>query len=67
MTFFSSLQILTISLPSSPPETSPHHYFGILRDTSVPSWNQWLRICRTQPQGWQSCIHPECAHEQLFA
>ena len=45
---------------------SPHHCFGILRDTSVPSWKQWLWICRTQPQGWQSCVHPECAHEQLF-
>ena len=53
-------------LPSSPTETSPHHCAGILRDTSVPGWKQWLRICRTQPQGWQSCAHPKCAHEQLF-
>ena len=25
-----------------------------------------LRICRTQPQDWQSCVHPEYAHKQLF-
>ena len=29
-------------LPSSRTETSPHHFFGILRDTSAPSWKQWL-------------------------
>lgn len=40
-------------LSLSPTETSLHHCFGILRDTSVPSWKQWLWICRTQLQGWQ--------------
>ena len=33
---------------------------------SVPGWKQWLRICRTQLQGWQSCARPECVHGQLF-
>jgi hypothetical protein len=28
-------------LSSSPTERSPHHCFGILLDTSVPSWKQW--------------------------
>lgn len=34
--------------------------------TSVPSWKQLLWICRTQLQGWQSCVRLECAHEQPF-
>ena len=52
-----------VLLPS-PAETSLHHCSGILHDMSIPSWKQRLWICRTQPQGWQSCVHPECAHEQ---
>ena len=29
-------------LTSSPTETSPYRFFSILRDTSIPSWKQWL-------------------------
>ena len=33
-------------LPISPTGTYLHHCFGILRDTNIPSWKQWLWICR---------------------